>query len=59
MDIVNAREQAFYLLDNGLITPEDFCTSIIAFFSNDDIEEFLDANELSSRFFEEDNEDES
>ena len=46
------KEKAFDLIDNGLVSAEDMAIMAIKYMSVDDVEDMLDANELSDRFFE-------
>lgn len=46
------RNVALELVDNGLVTAEDMLTMALKYMSNDDVEDMLDTNELSERFFE-------
>ena len=46
------RNVALELVENGMVTAEDMLTMALKYMSNDDVEDMLDANELSERFFE-------
>ena len=46
------RNVALELVDNGMVTAEQMLTMALKYMSNDDVEDMLDANELSERFFE-------
>ena len=46
------RNVALELVDNGMVTAEDMLTMALKYMSNDDVEDMLDCNELSERFFE-------
>ena len=46
------RDVALELVDNGMVSAEQMLTMALKYMSNDDVEDMLDANELSERFFE-------
>jgi hypothetical protein len=48
------RDVALELVENGMVTAEDMLTMALKYMSNDDVEDMLDCNELSERFFEDD-----
>ena len=48
------RNVALELVDNGVVTAEAMLTMALKYMSMDDVEDMLDCNELSERFFEED-----
>ena len=48
------RDVALELVDNGMVTAEQMLSMALKYMSNDDVEDMLDSNELSERFFEED-----
>lgn len=50
--MTNFRNVALELVDNGVVTAEDMLTMALKYMSNDDVEDMLDCNELSERFFE-------
>ena len=50
--MTNARDKALELVDNGMVTAEDMLTMALKYMSTDDVEDMLDANELSERFME-------
>ena len=52
--IPNSRDKAMELVDNGLVSWEDLATMALKYMSTDDVEDMLDANELSERFMDED-----
>ena len=52
----NSRDKALELVDNGVVTAEQMLTMALKYMSNDDVADMLDANELSERF-EEDEDD--
>ena len=47
------RDVALELVDNGVVSAEDLLTMALKYMSMDDVEDMLDSNELSARFFEE------
>jgi hypothetical protein len=50
------RNEALELVENGTVSAEDMLTMALKYMSNDDVADMLDANELSERF-EEDEDD--
>ena len=54
----NSRDAAFALVEEGLVSAEQMMTMALSYMSVDDVEEMLDANELSERFREDEEEDE-
>lgn len=52
--MANSRDVALELVDNGLVTAEAMLTMCLKYMSTDDVEDMLDSNELSERFFEDD-----
>jgi len=50
--MTNARDKALELVDNGVVSAEDMLTMALKYMSTDDVEDMLDANELSERFME-------
>jgi hypothetical protein len=55
----NSRDAALALVEEGLVSAEQMLSMCLGFMSTDDVAEMLDANELSERFFdEEEDEDE-
>ena len=52
--IPNSRDEAMELVDNGYVSWEDLATMALKYMSTDDVEDMLDANELSERFMDED-----
>ena len=52
--MMNARDKALELVENGMVTAEDMLTMALKYMSTDDVEDMLDANELSERFMDED-----
>ena len=49
----NSRDTALELVDHGMVSAEDMLTMCLKYMSTDDVEDMLDCNELSERFFEE------
>lgn len=49
----NSRDTAIGLVEEGVIDWETLARSALAYMSTDDVDDMLDANELSERFFEE------
>jgi|TARA_R110002072_G_scaffold288768_1_gene455037 hypothetical protein len=49
----NSRDTALELVDHGMVSAEDMLTMCLKYMSTDDVEDMLDTNELSERFFEE------
>ena len=52
--MANFRNVALELVENGIVSAEDMLTMALKYMSNDDVEDMLDCNELSERFFEDD-----
>lgn len=50
----NSRDAALALVEEGVVSAEQMLSMCLGFMSMDDVEEMLDANELSERFQEED-----
>lgn len=48
----NYRDIALELVENGMVSAEELLTMALKYMSNDDVEDMLDSNELSERFFE-------
>jgi len=55
--MTNYRDIALELVENGLVSAEDMLTMALKYMSNDDVEDMLDTNELSERFFEDEEAD--
>ena len=55
--MTNFRDVALELVDNGVVSAEQMLSMALKYMSNDDVEDMLDANELSERFFEDDEPD--
>jgi Asp-tRNA(Asn)/Glu-tRNA(Gln) amidotransferase C subunit len=53
----NSRDAALALVEEGLVSAEQMLTMALCYMSVDDVEEMLDANELSERFREDDEEE--
>ena len=55
----NSRDRALELVEMGMVSAEQMLTMALKYMSTDDVEDMLDANELSARFQEDaDEEDE-
>ena len=52
--MANSRDIALELVDNGIVSAEEMLVMALKYMSTDDVEDMLDCNELSERFFEED-----
>ena len=52
--MANSRDIALELVDNGIVSAEDMLVMALKYMSTDDVEDMLDCNELSERFFEDD-----
>jgi hypothetical protein len=50
--MTNYRDIALELVENGMVSAEEMLTMALKYMSNDDVEDMLDTNELSERFFE-------
>ena len=50
--MTNYRDIALELVENGMVSAEDMLVMALKYMSNDDVEDMLDSNELSERFFE-------
>ena len=46
------RNEALELVENGTVSAEAMLTMALKYMSNDEVEDMLDANELSERFTE-------
>ena len=53
----NSRDAALAMVEEGLVSAEQMLSMCLGFMSMDDVEEMLDANELSERFQEEEEDD--
>jgi hypothetical protein len=54
----NSRDEALELVENGIVTAEAMLTMALKYMSTDDVADMLDCNELSSRFMEDEDEEE-
>ena len=52
--MANPRDRALELIEEGIVSAEDMVTMCVKYMSEDDVEDMLDANELSERFEEDD-----
>ena len=52
--MADSRDIALELVDNGIVSAEDMLMAALKYMSTDDVEDMLDCNEWSERFFEED-----
>lgn len=50
--MTNYRDIALELVENGMVSAEELLSMALKYMSNDDVEDMLDSNELSERFFE-------
>jgi hypothetical protein len=55
--MANSRDIALELVENGIVSAESMLTMCLKYMSTDDVEDMLDCNELSERFFEDEDED--
>ena len=53
----NSRDAALALVEEGLVSAEEMLTMALKYMSTDDVADMLDANELSERFQEDEDED--
>lgn len=53
----DSRDAALALVDNGLVSAENLLMMTLKYMSTDDVADMLDCNELSERFFEDEEED--
>ena len=56
--MADSRDRALELVEMGMVSAEDMLTMCLKYMSTDDVEDMLDANELSARFQEDADEDE-
>ena len=49
----DARDKALELVEDGMVSAEDMLVMALKYMSTDDVEDMLDANELSERFIDE------
>ena len=54
----NSRDEALELVENGVVSAEAMLTMCLKYMSTDDVEDMLDTNELSSRFMDNDEDEE-
>ena len=57
--IKDARNEALELVEEGLVSDYDMLVMALKYMSQDDVADMLDANELSERFNEEEDDDDS
>jgi len=50
--MANYRDIALELVENGMVSAEELLSMALKYMSMDDVEDMLDSNELSERFFE-------
>jgi hypothetical protein len=50
----DSRDKALELVEEGIVSAEYLLLACLKYMSTDDVEDMLDANELSDRFMEED-----
>ena len=50
----NSRDEAFELVEQGVVSAEQMLTMALKYMSTDDVADMLDCNELSSRFMDDD-----
>ena len=50
--MANYRDIALELVENGMVSAEELLSMALKYMSMDDVEDMLDTNELSERFFE-------
>ena len=50
----NSRDEALELVENGVVSAEAMLTMALKYMSTDDVADMLDCNELSSRFRDDD-----
>ena len=55
--MANSRDIALELVENGIVSAEAMLTACLKYMSTDDVEDMLDCNEWSERFFDEYEED--
>ena len=51
------RNVALELVEEGVVSAEEMLSMALKYMSNDDVEDMLDCNELSERFFEDEEPD--
>ena len=55
--MINSRDEALRLVEEGVVTADDMLMMALKYMSMDDVADMLDANELSERFLEEEEEE--
>ena len=53
----NSRDAALALVEEGLVSAEEMLKMALGYMSTDDVADMLDANELSERFLEDEEEE--
>ena len=53
-----SRDEALELVENGIVSAENMLTMALKYMSTDDVADMLDCNELSSRFMDDDEDEE-
>jgi hypothetical protein len=53
----DARDEALELVENGVVSAENMLTMALKYMSTDDVADMLDCNELSSRFMDDEDEE--
>lgn len=56
---MDARDKALELIENGIVTAEHLVLCCVKYMSVDDVADMLDANELSERFLNEDEDEDA
>ncbi len=54
----DARDEALELVENGVVSAEYLLMACLKYMPTDDVADMLDCNELSSRFMDDEDEDE-
>ncbi len=52
----NSRDEALEMVEEGIVSAQAMLEMALAYMSTDEVADMLDANELSERFFEHDEE---
>ena len=50
----NSRDEALEMVEEGLVMAQDMLMMALAYMSTDEVTDMLDSNEMSERFFEDD-----
>jgi len=50
----NSRDEALEMVEEGIVSAQAMLMMVLAYMSTDEVADMLDANELSERFFEHD-----